>query len=64
MKLRELRIEKGFTIKKLSELSGVPTRTIEQIQKTGVSKTDTAMKLARALNVSLDELCEFELKAD
>lgn len=41
MKLRELRIEKGFTIKKLSELSGVPTRTIEQIQKTGVSKTDT-----------------------
>ncbi len=57
MNLRELRIKKGLTYRKLSELSNVPKRTIENVESRGNCKVDTAIKLADALNVSLDELC-------
>ncbi|MCM1155542.1 MAG: helix-turn-helix domain-containing protein [Roseburia sp.] len=57
MKLKETRIEKGLSVPKLSELSGVPRRTIQDIEKRGDCMVSTLMKLAKALNVSLDELC-------
>lgn len=57
MKLKEIRNRKGLTIKALSELSGVPQRTIEDIQRNNNCKVDTAIKLADALEVTLDELC-------
>ena len=61
MKLKELRINKGLTIPQLSELSGVPVRTIEDIQRKNECKVSTAKKLALALEVSLDTLCDFNL---
>ena len=33
LKLKEIRNQKGLTLKALAELSGVPQRTIEDIQK-------------------------------
>jgi DNA-binding XRE family transcriptional regulator len=57
MKLKEIRLEKGLTVPELSETSGVPVRTIEDIQKRGDCKVSTALKLAAALAVSMDELC-------
>lgn len=57
MNLKEIRIQKGLTISKLSEISGIPKRTIEDIQRFGECKTSTAIKLADALGVTLDELC-------
>lgn len=57
MNLKKIRNEKKLSIRALSELSGVPTRTIEDIERFDRCKVDTAIKLADALEVTLDELC-------
>ena len=57
MNLREIRTSKNLSVPALSRLSGVPIRTIEDIEKRGDCKVSTALKLSTALEVSLDELC-------
>lgn len=57
MNLKEIRTQKGLTIPQLAEISGIPKRTIEDIQRFGECKVSTAIKLADALGVTLDELC-------
>lgn len=57
MRLKEIRKEKGMTIPQLSNISGVPIRTIENIERGNDPKVSSVIKLADALEVSLDELC-------
>jgi predicted transcriptional regulator len=57
MNLKEIRLSKGISVPKLVELSGVPRRTIQDIEKNGDCRVSTAIKLADALEVTLDELC-------
>ena len=57
MNLKKIRIEKGLSVPALVELSGVPRRTIRDIEKNDTCKVETAIKLADALEVTLDELC-------
>lgn len=57
MNLKNIRNNKGLSIRALSELAGVPKRTIEDIERFDRCKVDTAIKLADALGVTLDELC-------
>jgi predicted transcriptional regulator len=57
MKLKELRQNKNLSVPQLVEISGVPRRTIQDIEKNNNCKVDTAIKLADALGVTLDELC-------
>lgn len=57
MRLKEIRTSKGLSVPGLVELSGVPRRTIQDIEKNGNCKVDTAILLADALGVTLDELC-------
>ena len=57
VKLKEIRTNKGLSVPQLVELSGVPRRTIQAIEKNNICKIDTAIKLADALGVTLDELC-------
>lgn len=57
MKLRKIRLEKGLSVAELSRLSGVPVRTIEDLEKRGDGRVSTLIKLADALSVTLDELC-------
>lgn len=57
MNLRAIRQKQGLSVPKLSALADVPVRTIEDIEKRGDCKVSTAIKLAKALNVSLDALC-------
>lgn len=57
MNLRQLRLDKELTVPALSQLSGVPVRTIENVERNGDCKVSTAKKIAEALNVTLDELC-------
>lgn len=57
MNLRKIRTDRGLSVPKLVELSGVPRRTIQEIEKNGDCKVSTAIKLADALEVTLDELC-------
>lgn len=57
MNLKEIRNQQGLSIRKLSDLASVPVRTIEDIERFDRCKVDTAIKLADALQVTLDELC-------
>lgn len=57
MNLKQIRTDKGLSVPKLVALSGVPRRTIQDIEKNGDCKVSTAIKLADALEVTLDELC-------
>lgn len=57
MKLKEIRNSQSLSIRALSELSTVPQRTIEDIERKDECKVSTAIKLADALKVTLDELC-------
>lgn len=57
MQLKKIRLEKGLSGAKLADLSGVPLRTIEDIERRNDCRVSTAIKLADALEVTLDELC-------
>lgn len=57
MNLKQIRNEKALSVRALSEISSVPRRTIEDIERKDECKVSTAIKLADALNVTLDELC-------
>ena len=57
MKLKEIRKSKKLTQNARSELSGVPKRTIEDLERRGDGRVSTLILLADALKVSLDELC-------
>ena len=59
-RLKEIRTEKGLSVPKLVELSGVPRRTIQDLEARGDGRVSTAIKLADALGVTLDELCRDE----
>ncbi|MCH1953656.1 helix-turn-helix transcriptional regulator [Enterocloster sp. OA13] len=60
MNLKKIRNNHGLSIRALSELANVPQRTIEDIERFDRCKVDTAIKLADALGVTLDELCRDE----
>jgi transcriptional regulator with XRE-family HTH domain len=59
-KIREKRLEKGWTQFKLANISGVPQPTISQIER-GDRKYPThenIMKIAKALEIKVEELIE------
>lgn len=56
--LKEHREAKGITIPKLAERTGIPKRTIEDVQRRGDCLVSNALKLAEALGVTLNDLCE------
>lgn len=57
MQVRKIRLEKGLSVPKLSELSGLSRRTIQEVEKRDECTVSTAKKLAKALGITLDELC-------
>lgn len=60
MRLKEIRTERGLSVPKLVELSGVPRRTIQEIENRNDCRVSTAIQLANALDVTLDDLCRNE----
>ena len=58
MKLKEIRTKKGLSVPELVALSDVPRRTIQDLETRGDGRVSTVKKLAKALDVSMDELCE------
>lgn len=57
MKLREIRKKQNLSVPELSRKSEISVRTIEDLEKRGDGRVSTLIKLADALNVTLDELC-------
>jgi len=62
MKLKEIRLAKGLSVPALSRQSNVPVRTIQDLEKRGDGRLSTLVKLAKALNVSLDEIAGINKK--
>ena len=56
LKLREIRKSKGLSVPELSRQSGVPKRTIEDIEARGDCRISTA--LCEAMQIPLDEIYE------
>ncbi len=61
--LREIRLAQGLSVPKLAALSGVPRRTIQDIEKRGDCMISIAAALAAALDVTLTELYVLDSKA-
>lgn len=57
MNIKELRTQKGMTVQQLADAAGLPKRTVEEAQRRDTCSVGTAIKLADALGVTLDELC-------
>ena len=57
MNLKQIRKERGLSVRALSEISGVPVRTIEDLERRDDGRVSTMIKIADALNVTLDTLC-------
>ena len=57
MRLKEIRKARKLSVLALAELSGVPRRTIQELEVRNDGRVSTMIKLADALGVSLDELC-------
>ena len=57
MKLKQIRTEKNLSVPALSRLSDVPIRTIQDLEARDDGRASTLIKLADALDVTLDELC-------
>jgi transcriptional regulator with XRE-family HTH domain len=60
MNIQKIRKEQGLTIQQLADKSGIPKRTLEDIIRRNDCMVSNAMKIAQALNVTLDELCATE----
>lgn len=57
MRLRQIKEERGLTLKQIADMSGLPKRTIEETIYRDTCSVRTAIKIADALGVTLDELC-------
>lgn len=61
-RLRSLRLKQKLTLRDLERLSGVDYSSISKIETGAVQpKLSTILKLAKALNISLDELLELDV---
>ena len=65
LNLKTLRLNLGFSQSELADISGVPVRTIQQYEQNqkniNAAKAETIVKLAKALNCSVEELLEIEV---
>ena len=58
MDLKMIRRSKNLTLQALANISGVSLRTIQDIEARGDCRVSTARTLAKAMEISLDELCQ------
>ena len=54
--IKEHRKKAGISVPKMSELTGIPKRTIEDLEKRGDCLVSNAVKIAEVLGVKLDNL--------
>lgn len=55
IKLKELRNAAGLSIRALSDLCGVPRRTLEDIEARGDCRVSTAYIICKTLGCSMDD---------
>ena len=50
------RLRAKISVPKMSKLTGIPIRTIEELEKRGDCLVSNALKITEALGISLDDL--------
>jgi transcriptional regulator with XRE-family HTH domain len=55
-KMKLLMQERGLTLVKLAELTGIPRSTLGRISNRGNPKHETARRIAEALGVQIDQI--------
>lgn len=60
MNLKNIRLSQGLSVPALSRISGIPVRTIEDLERRDDGRVSTLIKLSDALGVTLDQLCRKE----
>jgi len=58
MKIKQIRLSKKISVPEFVKLTGIPRRTIQDIEARGDCLVSNAKKIADALNVTMDELCK------
>lgn len=58
MDLKALREDRDLSQQALEDLSGIPRRTIQDIERRGDCRVSTAIKLSEFFGITLDELCK------
>ena len=58
--IKQIRQERKISLLKLAEMTGLHRRTIEDLEKRGDCMISNAYIIAKALNVTLDELVSDE----
>lgn len=56
LQLRQIRLQRGLSVPALSAQSGIPVRTIEDMERRGDCRLSTAYIISRALHIPLDSL--------
>lgn len=53
---KEHRLKAGYSVPQFSKLTGIPIRTIEALEKRRDCLMSNALKIAEALNITLNDL--------
>ena len=54
--LKQIRQARKLSVPALAELSGIPRRTIQEMERRGDCRLSTAYEVAQALNINIDDL--------
>lgn len=54
--LKQIRQDRKLSVPALVELSGVPRRTIQEMERRGDCRLSTAYEIAQALQINIDDL--------
>lgn len=54
--IKEYRNNAGISVPKMSELTGIPRRTIQDLEKRGDCLVSNALKIADTLGITLNDL--------
>lgn len=54
--IKQYRKKLGISVPKMSNLTGIPIRTIEDLEKRGDCLVSNALKIANVLGLKLDDL--------
>ena len=54
--IKQYRIRAGISVPKMSELTGIPIRTIEGLEKRGDCLVSNAFKITQMLGITLQDL--------
>ncbi len=56
--IKEHRVNAGISVPQMSKLTGIPIRTIEELEKRGDCAVSRAKKIADTLGITLNDLLE------